>query len=122
MDTQTTATLLARLADAIDAQDWDGLDALLAPDFTGHFVHTGETFGRAAFVALNRDYPGAWRFEREALVDGGAEAVLRARVSDATGESDEVHHVASFATSRDGLLTELTEVWAEVSAPDPSRR
>ena len=118
----TTATLLARLSERIDARDWDGLEALLAPGFVATYVHTGETFDAAAFVALNRDYPGAWRFEREDLVDGGDRAVLRARVSDATGVSDEVHHVASFGASRDGLLTELTEVWAEVTRPDADRR
>jgi hypothetical protein len=118
----TTGALLARFSDAIDTQAWDDLADLLAPAFRGAYVHTGETFDRDAFVALNRDYPGSWRFEREALVDGGDQAVLRARVSDATGASDEVHYVATFAASRDGRLTEITEVWAEVAAPDPTRR
>lgn len=119
----SAAEVLVRLSDAIDAQDWDGLADLLAPGFTAHYVHTGESFDRDAFVALNRDYPGSWRFVHEEVVDGGERGVLRARVTSADGSSDEVHYVASFATVDDhGLLRELVEVWAEVTRPEADRR
>ncbi|MFC7878458.1 nuclear transport factor 2 family protein [Isoptericola sp. NPDC057391] len=118
----TAAQLLLSLSARIDAQDWDGLSALLAPDFRARYVHTGETFDKAGFVRLNRDYPGSWRFEHEDVVDGGDRGVLRARVSDATGASDEVYHVASFATGgADGLLRELVEVWADQVPEAPAR-
>ncbi|PRY62627.1 SnoaL-like protein [Knoellia remsis] len=120
--TATAGEILVRFANSIDTQDWEALGALLEPEFEATYVHTGETFDRDGFVALNRDYPGSWRFEHQQVVDGGDVGALRARVSDATGESDEVHHVATFARVRGGLVTELTEVWAEVSTPDPSRR
>lgn len=118
----SAGALLTRFADAIDAQEWERLEALLAPGFRASYAHTGEVFDRAGFVALNRDYPGDWRFEREQVVDAGDEAVLRATVSDATGTSDEVHIVATFGSARGGLLTSVTEVWAQVTAADPERR
>jgi hypothetical protein len=123
LDRMTTAArLLLRFSDRIDAQDWDGLSALLAPDFRARYVHTGETFDRDSFVALNRDYPGSWRFEHEDVVDAGDRGVLRARVSDATGASGDVYHVATFATAGpDGLLHEVVEVWADEVAEPPAQ-
>lgn len=123
MTSPTAGAALTRLAEAIDAQDWDRLESLLAPGFTARYSHTGEVFDAAGFVALNRDYPGRWRFEREVVVDGGVEGALRARVTDATGESDETHYVASFgAVDAAGLLSSLEEVWAELTVPPDGER
>ena len=119
----TAGEVLVRFSDAIDAEDWEGLAALLADGFTAHYPATGESFDRDAFVVLNRDYPGSWRFVREEVVDGGASAVLRARVSPAQGPGDEVHFVASFATvDGAGLIRELVELWAEATAPPEGER
>jgi len=119
----TAAAALIRMSDLIDAQDWAALAAVLAPGFRARYLHTGEELDGDTFVALNRDYPGSWRFQRELVIDGGTSAVLRARVTDATGASDETHYVASFATvDGAGLLLTLDEVWAEVAAPDDARR
>ena len=60
----------------------------------------------------------------EDLVVAGDRGVLRARVI-GTGPDggDQVFAVASFATARDGLLAELTEVCTDVDqqAPDGTR-
>ena len=118
MDTPTAGQALHQMAKAIDAQDWSALAALLAPGFRALLCHTGEQLDAERFVALNRDYPGSWRFVAEAVVDAGTTAALRGRVSDATGATDEVHCVASFAAvDAAGRLTALDEVWAEVGAP-----
>lgn len=110
---------LTRFGQAIDRQDWDAMGALLAPDFTGRYVHTAETFDRDALVALNRDYPGAWRFVYEDIVADGDRAVGRARIWD----ERETYHVATFVTVTGGLITELVEVWTDaVTQPDPTRR
>ena len=115
----TAAQTLTRFAEIIDARDWDALDDVLADDFSARFVHTGETFDRAGFVALNRDYPIVVRFLVEDLVAAGDRAVLRARVTDGR----DTWHVASFATiGAGGLIAELVEVWAEVGEPEPDRR
>lgn len=114
------ATLLTRLAAVIDAHDGEGLAALLHPDFTCRLVHTGEVFDRDAWVRLNADYPGFQRMHLEDLVADGDRGVLRATVV-GTGEAgaDLRFAVASFATVRDGLVTELTEVWADVDQQPP---
>jgi len=118
----TAGTLLAAFATCIDTADWDGLAELLADGFECRYATTGEAFDKEAFIAVNRDYPGRWRFEREDIVDAGERAVLRARVTDATGRSDETHFVATFATARAGLLVEIVEVWAEVASIPLDRR
>ena len=73
-----TATLLTRLAEVIDAHDWDALPSLLHPEFTCRLVHTGEVFDRDAWVRLNADYPGFQRLHVEDLVVDGDRAALRA--------------------------------------------
>ncbi|SEC65798.1 Ketosteroid isomerase-related protein [Nocardioides exalbidus] len=118
------AAVLTRLAEVIDAHDWDGLPALLHEDFTCRLVHTDEEFGKDAWVAFNADYPGFERMHLEDLVAGGDRAVLRARViGRGDGGEELVFAVASFATVRDGLVSELVEVWADVGqeAPEGTR-
>lgn len=115
------ATLLTRLADVIDAHDWDALPALLHDDFTCRLVHTGEVFDRGEWVRLNADYPGFQRMHVEDLVTDGERGVLRARVIGTDGDGrDQVFAVASFATVRDDLVVELTEVWADVDQQPPA--
>lgn len=118
MSHPSTAALLRRLADAVDTQDWEALSGLLADDTRVRFAHTGEVLDVPAYVALNRDYPGRWHFTTEEIVDGGERAVLRARVSD----GQETHAVVVTAGSRDGLLRDVVEVWAEVGVAVPSER
>ena len=114
------ATLLTRLAEVIDAHDWEGLPALLHPDFTCRLVHTGEVFDRDGWVRLNADYPGFQRMLLEDLVADGDRGVLRATVTGTSASGDElVFAVASFATVRDGLIAELTEVWADLDQQPP---
>lgn len=115
------ATLLARLASIIDAHDWEGLPALLHPDFSCRLVHTGEVFDREGWVRLNADYPGFEHLHVEDLVADGARGVLRARVTGTSETGDEqVFAVASFATVRDHLIAELVEVWADVGQGAPA--
>lgn len=91
---------------------------MFADGFSARLLHTGETFDGDGFVAFNRTYPGAWRFVRDEVVDGGRRAVLRAR----TTIGDDTWHVASFGSvDPDGLLTDLVEVWTEAVQPHPER-
>ena len=118
------ATLLTRLAEVIDAHDWDGLRALLHPAFACRLAHTGEVFDRDQWVRLNADYPGFQRLVVEDLVADGDRGVLRARVT-GTGVDggEQVFVVASFATVLDDLIAELTEVWTDIDqkAPEGTR-
>ncbi|CAM3892675.1 GNAT family N-acetyltransferase [Nocardioides zeicaulis] len=115
------ATLLTRLAEVIDAHDWDALASLLDPGFTCRLVHTGEVFDRDGWVRLNADYPGFQRMHVDDLVADGDRGVLRATVvGTADDGGDQLFAVASFATVRDGALVELVEVWTDVGQAPPS--
>ena len=115
-----TATLLTRLAAVIDAHDWDGLPDLLHDDFTCRLVHTGEVFTKEQWVRFNADYPGFERMHVEDLVAHGERGVLRAKVVGRGDAGEElVFAVASFASTKDGLVSELVEVWADVDQPPP---
>lgn len=117
------AALVRRMAEVVDAHRWDGLSALLHPDFSCRYVHTGETFDRDAWVRLNAGYPGFDRFVLEDCVGDAGRAASRAHVTAVS--DDEVHHfeVATFITAREGLIAEMTEVWTgvEQSAPEGAR-
>jgi ketosteroid isomerase-like protein len=121
-DDMDTASLLARLVEVVDAHDWDALPDLLHRDFTCRLVHTGEAFGKDAWVRFNADYPGFERMHLEDLVADGDRGVLRATVTGRGDAGDALRFaVASFATVRDGLLLELVEVWADVDQQPPAR-
>ena len=114
------AALLTRLAAVIDAHDWEGLPDLLHADFTCRLVHTGEVFDKDTWVRFNADYPGFQRMLVEDLVADGDRGVLRATVIGEGDAGEELRFaVASFAAVRDGLVSELVEVWADVDQPAP---
>ena len=114
--------LLTRLCAAIDAHAWDRLAPLLHPGFTCRYVHTGETFDRAAWIRLNAEYPEFDRLALRELVADGDRAAARCHVTAVAGEDLTHFEVASFATARDGLLLELTEVWTDVHQATPVHR
>jgi SnoaL-like domain len=115
----TAGGILREFWARIDAQDWAGLSDLLDPDLRVRYLHTGEEFrGAAAFVRLNREYPGRWHAALGDLVEQGSRAVSCVRVSDPAEE----YHVASFATIRSGLIAELTEVWTSRDSAIPAGR
>ena len=107
--------------DRIDQRDWAGLGRLLAPGLQTRYLATGELIdGAGAFVRLNAEYPGRWRATVLDLVAAGDRAVSCTRVEAEDG--GEAHFVTSFATVRGGVLTELTELWAEADQPVPVDR
>lgn len=111
-------TAMTHLAETLDAHAWADLPGLLHDEFVCHYVHTGETFGKDAWVRLNADYPGFERFVLEDLVAGADRAADRAagrgRVTGSVDGEAQVFGVATFITVRDGLIAEMTEVWTDV--------
>ena len=112
------ARVLTRLWQLIDAQDWDKITDLLDPAARIRYVHTGEVMDTVGYVQLNRNYPGRWQAVVQDLVSDGERAVSRTYVSD----GDEGFWAASFATVRNGAITELTEVWADAGQEPPPTR
>ncbi|PRZ08705.1 putative ester cyclase [Isoptericola sp. CG 20/1183] len=119
----TPRALVEQLADTIDGHRWEDLPALLHPDFSCRLVHTGETFDRDGWVRLNAEYPGFERFELLDVVADGSRAASRAHVTGTTAGERQHFEVAGFVSVRDGLVAELTEVWADVdqTAPEGTR-
>jgi ketosteroid isomerase-like protein len=113
------SALMTRLCDIIDAHDWDGLPALLHHDFVCRYVHTGETFDRHAWVRLNAEYPGFEHLTLDDLVASGTRAVGRCHVTSYVDGRLAHFEVATFITVRDGLISEMTEVWTDVAQTPP---
>lgn len=113
------ARVLASLWELIGSEQWDGISDLLDPQVRISYVHTGEVFDGAGFVRLNREYPGRWHVDVLDMVGDDRRAVSLASLRGGA----ETYWVASFATTRDGRITELTEVWTDGGQePPPSRR
>lgn len=107
------------LAGVLDGHRWRDLPALLHPDFSCRYVHTGETFDRHTWVRLNVEYPGFQGYVLEDSVGDGDRAAGRVHV---TGESNgQVKHfeVATFITVHEGVIRDMTEVWAGVEEVAP---
>ncbi len=104
---------------AIDEHRWDDLPSFLHPDFVCRLVHTGETFGRDAWIQFNREYPGFEHLTIEDFVANSAEAVCRAHITGRSENGIQQFECASFARMRDGLIVQLTEVWTDVGQKAP---
>lgn len=113
---------MQRLAQVIDDHRWEDLPGLLAPEFTCRYVHTGETFDRDSWVRLNADYPGFEAFVLEDCVGSGDRAAARAHVTGVNDGQPEHFGVATFLTTRDGLIADMTEVWTDIDQPAPTGR
>jgi hypothetical protein len=111
------AQVLSGMWELIGAQQWDRISELLDPGIRISYVHTGEVLEADAFVRLNREYPGSWRVDLVDLVGDGHRAVSRVQLSD----GQDTYWVASFATTKDGRITELTEVWTDGGQEPPPR-
>ena len=114
--------IVSELWQRIEAREWEAAGALLAPDFTAIWPHTGEQFlGRDNFIAMNREYPEGWSIRVLRIVCDGAFVVSEIEVV----HGDETHNAASFFTIRDGLIAAVTEYWVEANsaiAPDWRRK
>ncbi|HUC24188.1 MAG TPA: nuclear transport factor 2 family protein [Streptosporangiaceae bacterium] len=110
--------VLEDLWEMTDAQQWDKISDLLDPAVRISYVHTGEVFDAESYVRLNRDYPGRWHAAVHDMVADGDRAVSRTRIYD----GEQTFWVASFATTRDGRITELVEVWTEAGQRPPPDR
>jgi hypothetical protein len=110
--------VLTDLWEMIETQHWDKIPDLLDPAVQVRYVHTGELFDAESYVRTNRDYPGRWHAAVHDMVGDGDRAASCTRIYD----SEQTFWVASFATTRNGKITELVEVWTEAGQQPPPNR
>ncbi len=97
----------------MEARDWEGVAALVAPDAVIEWPRTGERFSGASFVAMNRDYPEGWSIRVREVVGSGERVASDVEV---TQEGvDGVFVATGFWTVRDGRVVAAREYW---SGPD----
>ncbi|MCO5171860.1 MAG: nuclear transport factor 2 family protein [Planctomycetes bacterium] len=94
---------------AIERRDWAGVEALLDPDLRVHWPQSGESFDRAGYLRVNRDYPGDWHVRVVQALDAGDQVVTEVEV-DLDGRTD---RAVSFMRLRAGRVVALRELWAE---------
>jgi hypothetical protein len=113
------AVALQRLADTIDAHDWDGIAELLHPEFVCQLVATNERFDARSWIAFNAGYPGFQSMKVVDLVGDSERAAARGVVTGLVNGVQKGFAVAQFARMRDGLIDELVEVWADLDEVAP---
>lgn len=111
---------LQRLADTIDAHDWDGIAGLLHPHFICHLVATNERFDATRWIAFNANYPGFQGMKLVDLIGDDTRAAARGHVTGRVDDVEKGYAVAQFARMRDGLIEELVEVWADLDDVAPA--
>lgn len=107
--------LLTGLCAAIDAHRWGDLPVFLHDDFRCRYAHTGETFDKASWVRLNAEYPGFEHLAVKDIVSSGNRAVARCHVTGREGGHLAEFEVATFISSKNGLVADMTEVWTDVA-------
>lgn len=99
----------------MQARDWLGARTLLADDMHCTWPVTREIIvGADNFIALNRDYPGAWSIEVLdvlPLSDGRISTVTRVTDGPAT------FFATSFFTLIDTRIAAITEFWSDATNP-----
>ncbi|ROR93311.1 SnoaL-like protein [Salana multivorans] len=110
---------LSGLMTAIDERRWADMAAYLHPEFRCRYSHTGEVFTAEEWIRLNAEYPGFDHLTVRQLVGDDTAAACRAHVT-GEGETGLSHfECATFITMADGLIREMTEVWADVAQQAP---
>jgi ketosteroid isomerase-like protein len=103
----------------MQARDWAGVAALLAPGVVLEYPATGERFeGAEAVVAINREYPEGWSIHLHRIVAGpdGDSVVSEVEVSqDGVG----TFAAASFWQVRDEVITAGREYWVMCAGEEP---
>jgi ketosteroid isomerase-like protein len=103
----------------MQARDWAGVHALLAPGVVLEYTATGERFeGADAVVAINREYPEGWSIDLLRVVAGPDAATV---VSEVQVAQDGVgtFAAASFWQVDDGVITAGREYWVMCAGEEP---
>lgn len=99
-----------------DDARYDDVVELLWPDCRVYWPNTRELFkGREKLVDVNKRYPGRWHIEIMDVIPKDDMVVSVVRVY--SKEKKESFYATSFFKFKDGLITEITEYWGEITEP-----
>ncbi len=115
------ATVIENLWRRIQARDWDGVGALVAPDAVVDWPASAERIaGRSNYVAVNREYPEGWEIRVLRIVSSGDQVVSEVEVPH---RDLGIFRAASFWTVTGGQITRGTEYWTSLGTePSPPWR
>jgi ketosteroid isomerase-like protein len=111
MNEQENRRTVERFWNAIGAFEFAAAGDLLSDDYVGEYPQSGERIrGRDNFVALNKNYPGAWRATIRRVIASGDQVASEVLLE----HNGQVVPVVSFFDLRDGRIVKEVDYW-----PDP---
>jgi len=114
--------IVRNLWDLFDKRRFEDSRKLLKKDVTVKWVTTKEVFiGTDNFIAINTEYPGAWRtipVKIENYSDDKVFSLTHVFMED----SEEEYYATSFFEFEDGLISSVEEYWSTVESPPEWRR
>ena len=115
----STADVVRRFVETLEARDWDAWSALLHPDVVYEIPQSHERIrGRERYLEFNRDFPGGWHLRPKRVIADDTHGVCWfAWTVDGSAEDDAM----AFFTVTDGLVTEVVDFWPEPYDPPPGR-
>jgi len=97
-----------------DEARFDDVADLLHPDCNVYWPNTREVFrGRDKLISVNKRYPGRWYIDVVDLIvrDDLVVSVVRVYAK----EDKHSFYATSFFKFKNGLITEITEYWGEIT-------
>ncbi|MDJ0771655.1 MAG: nuclear transport factor 2 family protein [Ilumatobacter sp.] len=109
------ADVVRALFERMQARDWDGAAALLAPDLTVEWTQTGERFEADGFVAMNQAYPEGWSIDVVETLGAGSRVAAQVRVD----QPPHTFWCAGFYEVVDGQVVSGVEHWVTAGSEPP---
>jgi ketosteroid isomerase-like protein len=115
----STADVVRRFVETLEARDWDAWSALLHPEVVYEIPQSRERIrGRERYLSFNLDFPGDWHLRPKRVIADDTQGVCWfGWTVDGSAEEDAM----AFFTVADGLVTEVVDFWPEPYDPPRGR-
>ena len=99
-----------------DEAHYEDVAPLLHPDCRVYWPNTRELFkGSKKLIDMNKFYPGRWHIDVVDVIPKNESVVSVVRVY--SKEKKESFYAVSFFKFNEGLITEITEYWGNITEP-----
>ncbi|MGB8861246.1 MAG: nuclear transport factor 2 family protein [Ilumatobacteraceae bacterium] len=106
------ADVVRALFERMQARDWAGASARMAPDARIRYSATGEEFSGRRFMEMNEAYPEGWTIEVVDIATAGNRVAAQVRVPN----GGQVDWLSGFYTVEDGVIVDGREHWVTEGA------